>query len=185
MKPHRNDRIDPVNTIELRSEQLTLITATPDLLRADLAADGTLGKALQAETPADWPSGEYEADAIRSFLEQTEAAGDAGTGWYCWYAISEEDGQRKLVGCGGFRGAPNAEGTVEAGYSIAEAEQGKGYATEMLGILVGFAFTNGANKIVARTRQSNPASIAVLNNNDFEQIGVINTEGMLEFALTA
>jgi ribosomal-protein-alanine N-acetyltransferase len=121
---------------------------------------------------------------MRSFLAQTEAAGDAGAGWYCWYAVSDEDGERTLVGCGGFLGAPDATGTVETGYSICEEERGNGYATEMLGVLIGYAFTNGATKIIAHTKQSNPASIAVLNNNDFEQDSV-GSDGQLEFVLSA
>ena len=48
---------------------------------------------------------------------------------------------KALVGCGGFKDAPDSEGVVEIGCEVAPAFRRQGYATEALLGLARFAFT--------------------------------------------
>jgi ribosomal-protein-alanine N-acetyltransferase len=152
------------------------------MLRLELGNRAELARQLGAALPEDWPPGEYDEGAIQYFLEETEAKGEAGAGWLNWYAVTRQE-PLLLAGCGGFLGPADAEGSVEIGYSVAEALRGQGLATEMVAALVQFAFEGGARRVLAHTTQANPASIAVLLNDGFYEDGKTE-EGMLEFVRT-
>ncbi|HEY0780953.1 MAG TPA: GNAT family N-acetyltransferase [Thermoanaerobaculia bacterium] len=154
------DRID--------TPRLTLIAATPDLLRAELTAPPRIGEALGASVPADWPPGEYDRDAIAFFLERMSAGGADAAGWYGWYVLLRADeGMPALAGSAGYFGPP-ADGTAEIGYSLSTAWRGRGIATEAVRALVErLTRLDDVRRVVARTRPDNPASIAVLERNGF------------------
>jgi RimJ/RimL family protein N-acetyltransferase len=168
--------------LHLETSRLLLIPATAHHLRLELESTSRLARELQAEAPGDWPPGEYDRDAIAFFLEETEAAGAAGIGWFVWYALWRESGRVLLVGCGGFLGAPDAEGNVEIGYSIAAQMRGRGLAVEMVQALVELAFRRGAQRVKAHTTAQNPASIAVLRKNGFLE-ALTDSDGAMEFVL--
>jgi [ribosomal protein S5]-alanine N-acetyltransferase len=70
---------------------------------------------------------------------------------------------RAVVGLGGFKSVPDAHRTIEIGYSVAPAYQGKGFATSAASQLIEIAF---ASKLVdcvrAHTLAEQNASIRVL-----------------------
>lgn len=75
-----------------------------------------------------------------------------------------EDGE--LVGWGGFKGPP-VEGTVEIGYEIAAARQGRGLATAAARLMLEEAFTGGATRVIAHTLPERNASNHVLEKLGF------------------
>ena len=149
------------------------------MLRLELGNRAELARLLGAALPEDWPPGEYDEAAILYFLEETEAKGEAGAGWLNWYAVTRQE-PLLLAGCGGFLGAPDTEGSVEIGYSMAKAARRRGLAGEMVAALVASAFARGVRRIVAHTTRENIASIAVLTKNGFCEKGC-GAEGMLEY----
>jgi RimJ/RimL family protein N-acetyltransferase len=77
-----------------------------------------------------------------------------------------------LVAGGGYFGPPDEEGTVEIGYSVAPEWRGRGIARELAAALVARAWaTPGVRRVVARTDETNAASMAVLHHCGFRCTG--------------
>jgi RimJ/RimL family protein N-acetyltransferase len=160
---------------------MRLVPTTVALARAEIADREAFAQALAAVVPANWPP-ETLADALPWFLQQLEAAPHCA-GWFGWYGIVVEAarGPAELVASGGFKGPPR-DGTAEVGYSVLPQHQGHGYATEMVGALVGWALAQvGVQRIVAQTQPENVASVRVLSKLGFRAVGPGEESGSLRF----
>ena len=86
------------------------------------------------------------------------------------------------MGAGGYFGPPDGQGTVEVGYSVLPEWQRRGYASEMVEVLVKHAFTfDRVERVTAQTTEANPASIAVLLRCGFRAAGAGREVGTLRF----
>jgi RimJ/RimL family protein N-acetyltransferase len=133
----------------------------------------------------NWPSGEYDTDAMAFFLSCFESGGELAQGWYGWYAINIDpvSRERSLVGSGGYFGPPDDNGVVEIGYSVLPEWQGRGYATEIVNALVTHASSfDNTKTIIAHTSPENDASKRVLISSGFREVGV--SEDNLRFEHT-
>jgi RimJ/RimL family protein N-acetyltransferase len=102
-----------------------------------------------------------DPEAVRADIEEMagRAPGEAG-GWV-QFSVEEREGTR-LVGDVGLSPADDEPGVLKVGYTIDPAFQGRGYATEAVGALVGYAFgTLGADVVRAYASADNAASIRV------------------------
>jgi len=80
----------------------------------------------------------------------------------------------EVIGAGGFKGPPGADGAVEIAYGIAPEYQGKGYATEVAAGLVDFAMKGGQVRIArAHTLPEKNASTRVLGKCGFGFAGEV------------
>ena len=168
----------------LRSDRLTLVASTLAHVRTELESPAQLASLLGAVVSTEWPTGEYDRDAMEFFRERLEEGGEEAVGWYGWYAVREadSDGPRSLVGAGGYLGPPDAEGTVEVGYSVLPEWQRRGYASEMVEMLAKHAFTFvRVERVIAHTTAANPASIAVLLRCGFHAAGAGREVDTLRF----
>lgn len=166
----------------IKSERLELVSSSATHIHIELETPLLLADKLDATVSKNWPSGEYDRDAMEYFLTCFEKGGEAVQGWYGWYAINTDlvSGERSLVGAGGYFGPPDSNGTVEIGYSVLPEWQGKGYATEIVDALVAHASSfESTNNIIAHTSPENEASKKVLISNGFREVGV--DEGKLRF----
>ncbi|WP_223271722.1 GNAT family N-acetyltransferase [Colwellia hornerae] len=143
-----------------------------------------LAEKLNASVSSDWPSGEYDRDAMEFFLSCFEKGGELAEGWYGWYAINiTVSGERTLVGSGGYFGPPDSNGIVEIGYSVLPSWQCRGYATEIVNMLISHACSfEETNSIIAHTAPENIASKKVLISNGFREVAM--NDGMLSFEYT-
>jgi RimJ/RimL family protein N-acetyltransferase len=165
----------------IEADRLTLIPATVELARAELADRTAFAHLLDAVVPVNWPP-ESAADALPLFLSWLEAAPDR-VGWFGWHAVTRDAGPPVLVGGGGFLGPPQ-DGVVQIGYSMLPEFQRRGYATEMATALVRWAFGQpGVDVIVAETEWANPASVRVLEKVGFTPAGVAAEPGGARFEL--
>ena len=107
----------------------------------------------------------------------------AEQGWSFWYlATREEPGE--LVGVGGFKGFPDVSGCVEIGYSIVDSFRRRGFATEAVQRLVGWAFSHhNVNEVCAETLPHLSQSIGVLVKNGFQRTGAGSEAGVIRFAI--
>lgn len=156
----------------LRTDRLDLVAATLRHVDAELQDRDALALLLGARVPASWPPGEYDRDA-QSFFRAQLQRDPTRVGWLTWYAISRHgDGTRDtLVAGAGFFGPP-AEGAVEIGYSVVPEARGRGFAGEVVGALVAFAFAHPAvERVIAHTTDENVASTKVLLRNGFHRVG--------------
>ena len=172
------------NATVLQSPRLTLIASTLAHIRTELESPEQLTNMLNAVVSPDWPTGEYDRDAMEFFRARLEEGGEEVEGWYGWYAVREanRESARALVGGAGYFGPPDEAGTVEIGYSVLPEWQRRGYASEMVQTLVEHAFTFAHVKCtIAHTTEANPASIAVLLRCGFHRAGVGRETGTLRF----
>ena len=80
------------------------------------------------------------------------------------------------MGTCGFKGEPR-DGVVEIGYEVSETFRNKGYATEMVKLLINHAFTsNLVNNIVAHTLPTKNPSVSVLKKCGFRFVADIFDE---------
>lgn len=94
-------------------------------------------------------------------------------GWWSYLVLHQED--FRLIGTGGYKGVPAPDGTVEIGYEIAPAYQGRGLATELARSLVDHAFCQAAVRaVLAHTLAEENASVAVLRKLGFKFIHEIH-----------
>ena len=168
----------------LRTARLTLVPSTAGHIRAELTGVAEFGALLGATVPASWPPGEYDEAAQRYFLDCLIAAGDAGVGWYGWYAIRDADDEAPttVVAGGGYFGPPTDEGIVEIGYSVCPEWRSRGYATELAGALSAHAMRQpGVMRVIAHTPIDDPASMRVLAGSGFVPAGGGADPGLLRF----
>ena len=102
----------------------------------------------------------------RAYLRRQHARLAEGTGWS--FAIALLDGDRAVGGAGLW---PHADGTATAGYSVAPADRGHGYATAALRALTAFAWSVGEAAVELHIEPDNRASRAVA-----ERVGYVELE---------
>ena len=154
--------------MHLLTTHLELIAADPPLARALASDRAEMGRLLNARVPAEWPP-ELMADALEYIADITIQRPEA-IGWGAWLIVLRTD--RVLIGSVGFKGPPDADGRVDIGYSILDAWQRHGYASEAVGALVEWALSDPrTTRIIGETFPHLTASIRVLEKNDFHFIG--------------
>ena len=170
----------PLRVVE--SRRITLVAATPELVAADLAGGEALGEALGAEVPENWPPELYESTAMRWSLRQL--ADPAEHGWSIWYLLSRKREPPQLLGICGFKGKPDASGSVEIGYSILKQFRVQGYATEAVSRLVTWAFSHqNVNEVAAETLPHLKQSIRVMEKNGLSFSGPGSEYGVVKYVV--
>ena len=92
------------------------------------------------------------------------------SGWWGYLALDVTT--RVVVGSCGFKGAPDARGSVEIVYLTFPDCEGKGYATAMAKGLVDIAFrSHSVRRVVAHTVPEKGASTRVLEKAGFTFVG--------------
>lgn len=129
--------------------------------------DPALARLLGAQVAPDWnvfPQGRAAIPSAAHFLRHHPEAAD----W--WYYLFLEKPSHTLIGMGGFKGLPDADGVVEIGYALAPSRQGQGFATEAVQGLVSFAFAHPTvRRVQAHTLPQTNASTQVLRKAGFTQ----------------
>ena len=144
--------------MEITTERLKIYPASRERMEATIAA----------ETDADMKAAYTEM--LQGCLQHP-----AQWDWYAMWAIERRDGTP--VGDLCFKGL-DANGIAEIGYGIAEAYQGRGYATEAVEAALLWAFRQpGVTAVEAETAPNNRASQRVLAKCGFVPNGVTGEEG--------
>ena len=151
------------------SPRLNLVDGNLELLTAAVAARAELEALLGVSVAEGW-AGFPEALPI---LLASYAKHPNGHAWGSLFFVDPQ--VRTLVGFGGFKGAPSADGVVEIGYAIAPAFQGRGLATDAAAQMVRRAFADASvNAVDAHTLGHANASTRVLEKSGFQKIGEAN-----------
>ena len=167
----------------VRTERLELIPGTSELTQAEIEDRARFAALLGVAPPADWPPPLNDTDSMAYFARYLAEHPDA-VGFGVWYFVRAADGERTLIGNGGFKGLPDAGGTVEIGYSLLEAYQRQGYGTEVVRGLVDWAFAQpGVHRLIAETLPELIPSIRVLEKNGFRHIGAGSEPGVIRLEL--
>ena len=149
--------------MKILTSRLELVPVTASLICLEFGNPVKLGQALDAFVPAAWPP-ESLRDVLPFFAQELEANPNTeGFSGYYWLSTPEISGQRTLIGSGGFKGKPDADGTVEVGYSVLPEFQNLGYATEAVRGLVTWALSQkSVGRVIAEAFPNNVPSVRVL-----------------------
>jgi RimJ/RimL family protein N-acetyltransferase len=142
---------------------LKLVRPDRELLDAAIAGDAALAARLGHAVVPGWAT-------FRDALAHTRdtLAGDPRWG-PCLFVTGEPP---ELVGWGGYKGPPDATGTVEIGYEIAAVRRGRGLATDAARTMVDEAFADPAvHRVIAHTLPEPNASNHVLQKLGFAFAG--------------
>jgi ribosomal-protein-alanine N-acetyltransferase len=122
---------------------------------------------LEAGVPDAWPNPELE-EVLPLFEAQRET--EPATADWAYLIVHRAD--RLLIGDLGFKGLPDARGSVEIGYGIIPSYRGQGYATEATRALIGWASNQpGVRIITAECESTNAASVRVLQKLGLQRCG--------------
>src|SRR5438093_7764611 len=175
-----------MNSPSLETRRLTLVAATLPMVRAELARPDEFARLLGVEVAVPWPPPLNDEQSNRWMIRYLEENQDAG-GWGLWYYVLRQGpgGRPLAIGNGGYKGRPSADGTVEIGYSVVEAYQRKGLATEGARGLIDRALRDPAvTRVIAETFPDLTPSIRVLEKNGFSRIEESGSEpGVIRFEL--
>ena len=103
---------------------MTLVAATVPLVGADLEGHVQLAESMGARVPDNWPPDLYKRPTMKYALQQLQDPAEQS--WSFWY-LTTQDEPAELTGICGFKGRPDASGSVEIGYSVLEVFQHKGF----------------------------------------------------------
>lgn len=163
------------------SPRLYLVPASVELTQADLDGPQALGATLGVSVPESWPPELYSRLALSAELEQLRDRAERG--WTTWYLVGR-GADEGLVGVCGFKGRPDARGSVEVSYSILEPLRNAGYASEAVRRLVDWAFSHArVNEVTAETLPHLRQSIRVLEKNGFQPAGRGSEYGVVRYVL--
>ncbi|HET9982845.1 MAG TPA: GNAT family N-acetyltransferase [Longimicrobiales bacterium] len=171
----------------IRTERMDLRAGTPASLRADLEGAAALARALGVRVPAEWPPDLYDAPAIEYTIAHLERVPPEERHWgFYYFVLRDDEGAGPVaVGCGGFKGAPTDDGTVELGYTVLARYRRRGLATEAVHGFLGRAFAAPeVRRVIAETLPELTPSIGVLEKSGFRFIGQGSEPGVIRFEIT-
>lgn len=150
------------------THRIHLINCNPTILTWILEGDLVLSQNLNINVPDNWT--EFGRDIFKFSLDAINNNPKSQI-WFTYLPI--EIKSNTLIGTCGFKGEPR-EGSVEIGYEVSESFRNKGYATEMVKLLINQAFTsNSVKNIVAHTLPINNPSVSVLKKCGFRFDGEV------------
>ena len=151
----------------LETERLKIYPLTPEQLRGWIYDVGTLEKTLGISYEADEATGEF-AEILKGQLAVCESDRENYIWHTFWFIERKSDGV--IVGSADFKSVPDDRGDVEIGYGLGESFFGRGYMTETVKALCGFAFgCDRVRRVIAETEVSNEKSHNVLRRCGFSE----------------
>lgn len=179
----------PPSHLKITTPRLTLIAATPEMVKAEMYDHALLASLLKAKVPHKWPPEFNDLETMSFTLRQLEGRSEQ-IGWWAWYFVkrgfegsveSGANGEAILIGNGGFKGQPDSQRRVEVGYAVLSEFQRQGYGSEAVEALVSWAFAQGAQSVIAETLPELVASIGLLEKNGFMFVGEGSEEGIIRY----
>jgi len=168
--------------LTIRTTRLELVAAQPHVAIAEAAGSGDWFRELGVPAPASWPPPLNDAESLKWFADRI-AADPAAVGWFAWYVLAVDEG-RLLIGNCGFKGRPDAAGSVEIGYSLLPPHHVDDEFVGTAKARHAWAFAHDAvARITAETLPELTGSIRVLEKNGFQLIGRGAAPGLIRFEL--
>lgn len=149
----------------IETERLELRKAQVTHLEAFLESESKLAAMLGISIEEGWL---VFPEAVAYGIEYLKQNPDNGI-WWMYFFIHKAD--KRLIGNGGYKGKPDAEGMVEIGYAVAPGYEGRGLATEAARGMIDRAFEEPEVKMVdAHTLAEENASCGVLKKLGMKKI---------------
>lgn len=140
--------------------RLQILPCTLQYFEALLQGEDALADLLDIEIPLLWT----EFPEIILVAYDKLRNDPSVLGWFLYLVIHQEE--KRLIGAGGFKGRPDADGMVEIGYEINTAYREQGFGTELTQALIRFAFGHSyVHRVIAHTEEEYTASVKVLQKS--------------------
>ncbi|HEX8515892.1 MAG TPA: GNAT family N-acetyltransferase [Bacteroidia bacterium] len=154
----------------IETKNLKLIPCDTEILKSAIAGNEILARKINVTVENNWS--EFGVGALQYSLDKLTGS-EEEKNWWTYFPVYKQD--NKLIGSGGYKGKPSADGTVELGYEIAPRYRNRGIATEMAKGLIENAFKDERVKsIIAHTLGQENPSTKVLQKCGFEKVDEIN-----------
>src|SRR5688572_15551606 len=128
------------------TDRLQLVACPAQVARAAYQSRRQAETLVAVRVHAEWPT-----DDVRGFLPlyaQQVEANPSVLGWGIWLVI--HSGAQTVIGDAGFKGKPDANGTVDIGYGIIPSYRRQGFGYEAARGLRDWAFMQpGVERIIA------------------------------------
>ena len=159
MNNQSNQRIIKTANLQLSPCELAYLEA---IMRDKKELEQILG----VKVPDDWPQMPESLDYVHKALKADPTSPEWG------YHLFVHARDRVLIGEGGYKGKPDAEGMVEIGYAIIPEYRRRGLAAEAARGLTDKAFSHAEVTVVqAHTLKDGTASINVLKKLGMKFVG--------------
>lgn len=157
----------------IESDRLTLIPLTPAFMDASLAGDAAdTGRLIGLAVPPEWLEERWLIELRRGDLLRDPAYQPWGL-----RAVGER-ASGAMIGHVGFHTRPGpaylaetAPGGVEIGYTIYPAHRRRGYATEAVEAMIGWAAGQAVRRFVLSISPENIPSLAIAARLGFRRVG--------------
>jgi len=144
-------------TEAIETEHLRLLPISSEHVATFFRSRSELAALIGASVPDEWP---VCPESMAYWREKSDRLQEAA-GWAGYLYIHKSDGT--VVGDGGFKGPPNARGTVEMGYAVVPAYRNRGLANEAAQALLDWAFKHReVNYVTAETLPQGKESMRVV-----------------------
>ena len=154
-------------TLTATKGAISIIAVSFASLDAEDAGGAELAKLLGVKPPPSWPP-QYNGPETRDWMRDLLRQHPHEPGFASWYLIA--DGE--LVGTLGYKGPPDANGSVEIGYAVVDERHRRGHASAGVALLVAQAFADPRVRMVAaETLPDGLASQGVLLKAGFVPAG--------------
>jgi RimJ/RimL family protein N-acetyltransferase len=169
----------------IRTDRLELRPATIALLQAALDGPAALFRALGVSVPSSWPPEFLDDDALHYTIDRLAERPGQEAWWMYFVILRAPSSPAMLIGSAGYKGPPDATGTVEIGYGIVTDHRRRGYATEAARGLMDHALVQpGIQRVIAETLPGLEGSIGVLRKCGFQLSGEGSEPGVIRFTYT-
>jgi [ribosomal protein S5]-alanine N-acetyltransferase len=142
----------------IHTPRLRLMTMERAHLAAIVRDPLSLGDLLRIGIPEGWPAFPAAYPHALALLKKEPLR--SCSGW--WLYLFVDPVHQFLVGCGGFKDAPDANGVVEIGCEIAPAFRCQGFATEAMRGLINYACTRPEVRAIDAYSKAEPGAQASL-----------------------
>jgi RimJ/RimL family protein N-acetyltransferase len=156
----------------IETKNLKLVLHAPEHLRALIQGPDFYARSFGSRPANGLRDFFVSKDVSPDYLARLETATAADPWTHGFGLLHVATGT--VIGAGGFKGPPGAEGVVEIAYGVVPDYQSKGYATEAAQALVAYAFSSGRVRVVrAHTLPEPNASTRVLAKCGFRHVGEV------------
>jgi [ribosomal protein S5]-alanine N-acetyltransferase len=150
----------------IQTRRLRLIPCNREYLEILISGEAALAAHLSVDLADNWLIFRESVPYSLQMIDDDPRAEEWGMHLFVYIP------DNKLIGCGGYKGAPDAGGMVEFGYSVAPSYENRGLASEAARALVDRAFADRRVQIVdAHTLAEWNASTTILQKCGLAKIG--------------
>lgn len=170
----------------LTAGKLALLALDKDLAALQVGSRTAFFNAIAVTHEAIWPPAPFEAAAFE-WAAKSLTHDPEGEGWYGW-AILANGGERappRIVGIAALVGRPDDDGDVELAFGLLPEFRGQGHGGATVEALCGWAFANGARRVVVHLDAEDTGAAHTLRRNGFADTGEPPYPGVACWALRA